>query len=160
VIQRAVLSVSDKVLLFTLDDPLYGVPVSFVERVIRAVEITPLPKAPPVISGVINAGGRIIPVVDMRARLSLPAREADPGDRFLIARASGRVVALAVDRVIGVREFPGGNILGAGSALPFAEYLGGIARLDDGLVLIYDLDRFLSLDEAGALDGALSGGEA
>jgi purine-binding chemotaxis protein CheW len=48
----------------------------------------------------------------------------------------------------------------AESALPFAEDLRGVVKSEDGLVLIYDLDRFLSLDEARALDGALSGGGA
>lgn len=158
--RRALSPVIDKVLVFTLDDPLYGLPLSHVERVVRAVEITPLPRAPQVVLGVIDAGGMIVPVVDMRLRFRLPAKELDCADRFLIARASARAVALVVDRVIGIREYPEGRIVSAESALPFAEDLRGVVKSEDGLVLIYDLDRFLSLDEARALDGALSGGGA
>jgi len=59
--------------------------------------------------------------------------------------------------VSGVREIAGEAIATAETALPFAEYLHGVAALDDGLVMISDLDRLLSLDEEGKLDAALSG---
>lgn len=149
----------DKIVLFTLDDPLYGLPLSLVERVIRAVEIRPLPQAPRIILGVINAGGKIIPVVDMRMRFGLPAKAVNSTDHFIIARTSARVVVLVVDRVIGIREFPEGKIVSAEDALSFAENLRGVVQLEDGLALIYSLDRFLSLDEERTLDSALSGGK-
>jgi purine-binding chemotaxis protein CheW len=62
--------------------------------------------------------------------------------------------------VTGICEVPEEKIVSAERALTFAEGLRGVAKLEDGLVLIYDLDRFLSLDEEGQLDAALSGGEA
>jgi purine-binding chemotaxis protein CheW len=128
--------------------------------VIRAVEITALPKAPKIVIGVINEHGRIIPVVDIRARFRLPAREPGIADCLIIVRTPRRLVALLVDCVIGIREFPDGRIVSAASALPFAEYLRGVVQLEDELVLINDLDRFLSLDEERNLDVALAGGEA
>jgi purine-binding chemotaxis protein CheW len=146
-------------LVFALDDPRFALPLSMVEHVVRAVEITPLPRAPRVVLGVINARGRIIPVVDIRALLGLPAREIELGDQFIIARTSMRVLALLVDRVIGISEVPEGKVVCAESALPFAGYLRGVVQLEDGIVLIYDLDLFLSLEEERLLDAALSGGE-
>lgn len=149
----------DHIVVFALDEPRYALPLSAVERVVRAVEITPLPKAPEIVLGAIDAQGRVIPVVDVRKRFRLPAREMDVNDRFIIARTSRRVVALAVDSVIGIRTLADSEVVSAEQALPFAEYLHGVAKIEDGIVLIYDLDQFLSLDEEQMLDAALVGGE-
>jgi len=145
------------VLVFALDEPRYAVRLSAVERVVRAVEITPLPKAPEIVLGVINAQGRILPVLDIRKRFRLPEREMKLDDRFIIARTARRVVALVVDSVIGIRDVSNRQMVSAEESLPFAEYLQGVAKTEDGLVLIYDLDQFLSLDEERTLDEALAG---
>lgn len=146
------------VLEFFLDKLRYALPLSVVERVVRAVEITPLPKAPPIVLGVINAKGTILPVIDIRSRFRLPSREIACDDRFILARTPIRVVALAADGVSGIRKVADDAIANAREALPFAGYLRGVAAIDDGLVMISDLDRFLSLDEEEYLDVALSGG--
>jgi purine-binding chemotaxis protein CheW len=146
------------VVVFALDGPRCALPLSTVERVVRAVEITPLPKAPDIVLGMINVQGRIIPVVDLRKRFRLPSRETSPDDRLIIARASQRLVALVVDSVAGVRELAERELVSAEQALPFAADIQGVAKLEDGLALIYDLDRFLSLDEERELDAALPGG--
>jgi purine-binding chemotaxis protein CheW len=148
-----------EILVFALDEPRFALPLYIVEHVIRAVEITPLPRAPRIVCGVINTQGQIIPVVDIRALFRLPAREIELGDQFIIARTPTRVLALVVDRVIGISEAPEGRVLSAESALPFAEQLRGVMQLEDDIVLIYDLDHLLSLDEERLLDAALSGGE-
>jgi purine-binding chemotaxis protein CheW len=147
-------------LVFTLDNARYALPLPIVERVIRAVELSPLPRAPQIVRGAIDAQGRILPVVDVRALFRLPAREMDVGDRMIIAHTPKRAVALIVDCVVGISEVPEEKVVSAESALPFAKGLQGVAKLEDGLVLIYDLDRFLSLDEERLLDAALTGGEA
>jgi purine-binding chemotaxis protein CheW len=148
----------DFIVVFTLDEPRYALYLSAVERVVRAVEITPLPKAPEIVSGVINAQGRVLPVLDIRKRFRLPAREMKPDDRFIIARTSRRHVALAVDSVVGVHELTERELVNAKQALPFAQYLKGVAKVEDNLVLIHDLDQFLSLDEEGVLVTALAKG--
>ena len=145
------------VLVFALDEPLYAVELSAVERVVSAVEITPLPKAPEIVLGVINAHGRILPVLNIRKRFRLPTREMKLGDRFIIARTARRVVALVVDSVIDIRDVSNRQMMSAESSLPFTKYLKGVAKTEDGLVLIYDLDQFLSLDEERTLDKALAG---
>jgi purine-binding chemotaxis protein CheW len=146
------------IVVFTLDEPRYALALSAVERVVRAMEITPLPKAPEIVLGVINAQGRIIPVMDVRARFRLPTRAVDCDDRFIIARTSRRSVALVVDGVVGIHALADGELVSALQALPFTEYLHGVAKLDDNLALIYDLEQFLSLDEEYVLDAALREG--
>jgi purine-binding chemotaxis protein CheW len=147
-----------RIVVFALDDTRCALSLSAVERPVRAVAITPLPDAPEIVLGVINAQGRIIPVVDVRKRFRFPAREVNVDDRFIIARTTRRPVALVVDAVLGVRELAAGELVSARRDLPYASYLQGVAKMEDGLVLIYDLDRFLSLDEEGALDAAMPGG--
>jgi purine-binding chemotaxis protein CheW len=145
------------VLEFTLDGLRYALPLPAVEHVVRAAASTPLPKAPRIILGVINFKGSIIPVIDLRSRFRLPEREISCNDRLILARTPRRVLALVADSVSGVREIAGAAIAAVDTALPFAGYLHGVVALDDGLVMISDLDRFLSLDEEEKLDAALTG---
>ena len=148
----------NQIVVFTLDKPRCALLLSAMERVVHAVEITPLPKAPEIVQGVINAQGRIIPVIDVRKRFRLPEREIRLDDQFIIARTSRRLVALVVDSVVGIREVADWEMVDARQSLPFAEYLQGVAKIEDNIILIYDLDQFLSLDEERLLDAAMSGG--
>jgi purine-binding chemotaxis protein CheW len=144
------------IVVFHVDELQYALDLSTVERVVHAVEITPLPKAPAFVLGVINVQGRVIPVVDVRKRFRLPEREMDLPDRFIIAHTSRRLVALLADSVTGIRELENREIVSAAEALPFAAYIRGVAKVGGDLVLIYDLDQFLSLDDEQMLDEALS----
>ena len=148
-------TMTDQIVMFTLDDLSYAFPLHTVLRVIHAIEIKHLPKAPEIISGIINVQGRIIPVADIRKRLGLAEREVDADDRLIIAQTGKREVAIVVDSVSGIRDIDPRQLSAASETLPFAEHLSGVAKIDDGLVLIYDLDRFLSLDEEQGLDKAL-----
>jgi purine-binding chemotaxis protein CheW len=153
--------------IFTLDERLYAVRLSAVSRVMHAVEITPLPKAPPIVSGVINLGGRIIPVVNIRRRFNLPERELELTDRFIVARASrsdaeegrGRLCAIVVDAVVGVHDLSQRDTTAAETILPGLEHLEGVAKTDRGLILIHDLGTFLSLEEETALGAVLPEGK-
>jgi purine-binding chemotaxis protein CheW len=126
-----------------------------VERVVRAVEVAPLPKGPPVVLGVINVAGEICPVLSMRSRFGLEAETVEPRHQFVLARAGRRKVALVVDEARAVLELPTEMIFQAPEILPGLESVKGIATLPDGLLVIHDLERFLSLDEASALDAAM-----
>ena len=87
---------------FLLDDQRYALHLGVVERVIPAVEITPLPKAPEIVLGLINIRGKIIPTLNIRRRLQLPERETELNDHFIIANTSKRTVALPAESVGGV----------------------------------------------------------
>ena len=145
-----------KIVLFSLDEPRYALSLSEVVKVERAVEITPLPRAPRVVSGVIDFHGEIIPVLDIRQLFRLPQRDLHPEDQFIIVRTSQRLVVLVVDSVNGVYDLVPHQAMEAGDSLPFTKYLSGIATIDHGIVLITDLDQFLSLDETRVLDAALA----
>ena len=146
---------SKQILVFALDEPRYALYLCAVERVVRAVEITPLPKAPEIVLGVINVQGQIIPVMDIRQRLHLPARKLELNDQFILAHTSRRRVALVVDTVVGFRQLADRELVNAELVLPGAEYIHGVAKLEDGLVLICDLDQFLSFEEEQVLEVTL-----
>lgn len=145
----------DQLVVFTLDDRRYGLPLSAVERVARMVDVTPLPKAPRIVLGVVNVQGRVIPVVDMRRRFRLPGRNFALTDPLVIARTARRPVALVADAVTGVLEYSAREAAGARDIVPGLEHIEGVVKLPDGLVLIHDLERFLSLEEETALGRAI-----
>jgi purine-binding chemotaxis protein CheW len=145
-----------RIVSFTLEASRYALPLDAVERVVPVVEFTPLPKAPEIVLGIVNLEGRIIPVVNVRRRFGHPDREVQLSDQLIVACTSRRAVALLVDRVDGLRERAEHEIIPAPDVLPGLEYVRGVAKLANGLVLIHDLDTFLSLEEEQRLDEALA----
>ncbi len=146
-----------KIVMFSLEEPRYALYLSAVERVIRAVEITALPKAPEKILGVINFQGDVIPVIDIRKLFRLPKHEISLDDQFIIARTIKRLVVLAVDSVGEVTEISDYKIKDSKEALAFAEFISGVTVFENNIILINDLEKFLSLDDEKALDKALKG---
>jgi purine-binding chemotaxis protein CheW len=146
--------------VFTLDESRYALELSAVERTVRMVELTPLPHAPAIVAGVINAEGRIIPVLNIRKRFNLPERGIRVSDQLLIARTARRTVALIVDGVSGLIERPGQDMTRPDEIVPGIEYVAGVIRLADGMALIHNLNDFLSLGEEDALSAALDREEA
>ena len=151
-------SASHSLVVFQLDDRRYALRLSAVERVLPAVEIVPLPQVPAIVRGVINVEGRIIPVVDIRARFSLPPRALALSDHLLIAQTQRRPVALVVDAVIGVTEID--QIVATERFADHAAYIEGVATLNGDLIVIHDLDTFLSTTESAAREAALQVGTA
>ncbi|HLF98822.1 MAG TPA: chemotaxis protein CheW [Methylococcaceae bacterium] len=140
---------------FALDDQRYALPAASVERVVRAVAVTSLPQAPEIVSGIVDLRGRIVPVLDIRCRFLLPPREIALSDQFIVARTSRRAVAIIADSVAPVHEYFAKAITSADSVLPGLPLVQGVVKLPDGLMLINDLDRFLSLDEEARLAASL-----
>ena len=151
------MSIQHRVVVFALGDQRYGLPLHAVERVVRMVDVTPLPRAPDIVLGVVNVQGRVIPVVNPRRRFRLPERDISLTEQLVIAHATRRPVALVVDAVSGVLEYSADEAVGARDIAPGIEHVKGVVKLADGLLLIHDLDKFLSLDEEQALDGAVGG---
>ena len=148
----------DRLVTFVLDRQRYALDLSSVEKVVRAVEVTPLPKAPGIVSGVINMQGRVVPVFNIRKRFGLPERELALSDQMIIANTSRRTVSLAVEQVEGTMEQSTLERVMPGKILPEMEYVEGVVKLEDGMVFIHDLDRFLSLEEEKEIDDALREG--
>jgi len=139
--------------LFSLDDQRYALDLGRVQRVVRVVAVTPLPKAPPIVLGLVDCGGEVIPVVNLRKRFNHPPRDARLSDQLIIATTGRRTVALLVDSVHGVAA-------AMGTLLPGLCLIAGAVKRPDGLILIHDLERLLSLEEDQAIDRALDADSA
>lgn len=144
-----------QLVVFRLDERRFALPLAAVERVVRAAEVTPLPAAPASVLGVIDVHGEMLPVFNVRRRFLMPEREIGPADWFLLARTARRTVVLVVDQSDGVVEQPQAGMVASAGIVPGLEPFPGVIRLDDGLALIHDLERFLSRSEERALDEAM-----
>jgi purine-binding chemotaxis protein CheW len=147
---------NNKYLVFLLDEQRYALRLSAVDRVVRMVCITPVSGAPDVLLGIVNLEGRVIPTVDVRQRFNLPKREISPSDRLIFARTERRYVALVADTVTGVIECFDDSLISAERILPGLRHVEGIIKFEDGLILIHNLDKFLSLEEEASVDLALA----
>ncbi|MBI4455113.1 MAG: purine-binding chemotaxis protein CheW [Acidobacteria bacterium] len=143
--------------VFTLDEQRYALPLFSVERILPAIEATRLPKAPDIVLGVINVRGQVIPVFNIRKRFCLAEREMRVTDHLILGRTRKQIVAFTADAVIGLAEHSEEKFIDANALVPGLEYLEGILKLPDGMVLIHDLKKFLSLEEEMQLDVAMSG---
>jgi purine-binding chemotaxis protein CheW len=137
--------------VFSLDELRIAIDLSRVVEIVRATEISRLPQAPEFVLGLINLRGTVIPVLNTRLRFGQPERNLQPDDVFVIARSPHRTVALWADRACGVLQGVS-TIVDSELILPGLRYVEGVAKTPDGLILIHDLDRFLSLDEDHLLD--------
>ena len=144
-----------RLLEFMIVDQQYALFLDSVDKVVRAVEVTPLPDAPESVLGVVDVQGQVLPVLNIRKRFGIPDKEIDLTDQLIIARTKRRMVVLLVDRVNGVIEHPENEIFDTKKISPCMEYIEGIVKFEDGLILIHDLDKFLSLDEEKTLENVM-----
>ncbi|PLX03012.1 MAG: chemotaxis protein CheW [Marinilabiliales bacterium] len=143
------------VVIFSLENPRYALELSCVERVISSVEIIPLPKAPDKVLGIINYHGDIIPVINIRKMFRLPEKGLSTEDQFIIAKTEKRLVALVVDFVEGFYELEDVSYEKTKELYPFAEYISSISVLEDEIIIINDLEKFLSLSDHNFLDKSI-----
>jgi purine-binding chemotaxis protein CheW len=144
-----------QLVLFGLDSQRYALPLDVVERVVRAAAVIRLPGAPAIVHGAIDIHGEVLPVLSLRCVFRLRDRGIEPDDEFLVARTRSRLVALVIDSAHGVMECDAGDVITLDGTVPGLDHVRGLARLEDGLVLIHDLENVLSSADAEALDQAM-----
>jgi purine-binding chemotaxis protein CheW len=146
-------TLTDKLVTFRLGDDHFAADVHTVERVLRYASPTSVPDMPNYIEGVMDYQGRIVPVVNLRLRFELPSLEARAETRILVLNVSGEWIGVVVDSVIEVAPFDPDAVapppkLFRGLA---REYLKGIVRRGDRLVIYLDVEQLLSSAERIAL---------
>lgn len=144
--------------VFLLGDQRCALNLYSVDRVVHMVKITLLPKAPVIVLGVVNVQGSVMPVIDVRRRFGLPERRISLNDHLVVTHTTRRPFALVVDAVVDVVECQEQSLAPTASVLPAAEYLEGVMKLKSGLVIIHDLEAFLSLEEEDSLNRAMDAG--
>lgn len=146
-----------RLVTFRLDRQRYALHLPVVERVLRMVAVSPLPRAPAIVLGVINFHGQVIPVLDLQRRFGLSSHNYVLSSTLLVARTNRRTMALPVDEVLGVQEVAAEIITLPTAVVPGIGLVVGIVGLSDGVLFIHDLDAFLSLDEERQLTEVLEG---
>lgn len=131
----------------------FGVDILKVQEINRMVEITRVPNAPDCVSGVINLRGKVIPVVDLRKRFGLGTQADDKNTRIIVVELTNRVLGFVVDAVNvvlriprSVTEPPPPMVAGIGS-----ECITAIAKLEDRLLILLDLERVLSTEDVAQI---------
>lgn len=145
-----------QLVLFDLASEHYAVSSQSVREIIRMQNITRVPGALPFVEGVTNLRGKVVPVIDLRKRLALPASGEGKEMRIVVLEVGSEYVGLIVDGVSEVLRIPYSQIEPPSSVVhgPDADYILGIAKLETKLVILLDADKLLSLDEKQAVSAA------
>ena len=145
--------ISNKYLIFSINDENYGVPISKIHEVIRYTAITTIHEASKFLKGVINLRGRIIPIIDMRSKFGIQEKEYNDRTIFIIVDVIGSKdiinIGIAVDSVhdvINIKEEDLEKTPDIGLRLK-TQYLYGIAKVNENMLMILNMDRILSSDE-------------
>jgi purine-binding chemotaxis protein CheW len=138
-----------QIVVFSINREFYGVPIEAVQEIVRLPDVTTVPDAPAFFEGVINLRGRIVPVVDLRARLRLPRMERTKATRVLITEHAGRVTGLLVDAVSEVRKLPAEAVEQPPDMIAAVgiEYITGVAKAGGRLIIFLDVGKVLSAED-------------
>lgn len=131
---------------FRIGEEEFGVDILAVQEIIRLMQITMVPRAPAFIEGVINLRGKVIPVINMRTRFSLPSVTHDSNTRIVVMEFGQKIVGFLVDGVSEVLRIPANTVEEAPPVVSGigSEYIKGVGKLDDRLLILLDLNNLLS----------------
>jgi purine-binding chemotaxis protein CheW len=144
--------ISDPILqwvTYHLEDEVYGINVMQVQEVLRLTEIAPVPGAPSYVLGIINLRGNVVTVIDTRSRFGLMPKEADDFTRIIIVEVNGKVIGMLVDSVAEVVYIHQSEIDTAPNVSndDSSRFIQGVCSREDYLLIIVDVDKFLSEEE-------------
>ncbi len=143
----------DKMIVFTLKDQSYALPIDVVQEIQQIVELSEVPTTTASVIGVVNLRGDVIPAIDMRALIGLPRIEYNLETPMVICRTRGLRIALIVDEVEDVVALPEGCLQPSSSVHSLADRMIGICRMGTNLVFLLDIDKLVDV-------GTLPGGGA
>lgn len=131
---------------FQLDGEEYGIDILKVQEINRITEITKIPQSPDFVEGVINLRGNVIPIIDLRKRFNMPHKEYDKQTRIVVGEIGDRTVGFIVDAVSEVIRLPENTIEPPPNIMSDdrTDYILGVGKLDDRLLMLLDIDKILS----------------
>lgn len=139
---------------FFIGEEKYGVNVMQVQEVLRYTDIAPVPGAPTYVIGIINLRGNVVTVIDTRSRFGMERREPDDSSRIIIIEADKHIFGILVDGVAEVVELSASDIgtspnVGNDDG---SKYIQGVTSKDNHLLILVDLNKFLSDDEKAEME--------
>jgi purine-binding chemotaxis protein CheW len=138
---------------FSIGEEEFGVEILKVQEIICTMEITKVPRAPEFVEGVINLRGKVIPIIDLRRRFGLDSKKHDKHTRIIVIEINNMIVGFIVDSVSEVLRIPAGTVEPPPPVVAGMEsdYISGVGKLQDRLLILLDLDRLLSHEDMSAL---------
>jgi len=138
---------------FSIGEEEFGVDILKVQEIIRTMEITRVPRAQDFVEGVINLRGKVVPIIDLRRRFGFSSKTHDKHTRIIVIEINNMIVGFVVDSVSEVLRIPAATVeppppVVAGVE---AEYICGVGKLQDRLLILLDLDKLLSSDNMESL---------
>jgi purine-binding chemotaxis protein CheW len=135
-----------QLVVFNLAAEAYGVDIGAVREIIRMQQITKVPRTPEFVEGVINLRGKVIPVIDLRKRFAMEVGEQSKENRIVVVDIGGQDIGVIVDAVNEVLRISGDSVEPPASVITTADsvYLLGIAKLEERLIILLDLQKVLS----------------
>jgi len=146
---KAALDGLTQLISFMIGKEEYGLEILTVKEVIRIREITRIPKAPVFVKGIINLRGDVIPIIDLREKFGLEIQEYTTMTRVIIVEVDGKSIGMVVDSVSQVIRIekdqvePPPPLIGGISA----EYLRGVGKIGEKLIIMLNIDKILTVDE-------------
>lgn len=144
---------AERFLAFTLCQEEYAVPLLKVKEVIALTEITPVPYAPSHFKGIMNLRGQVISVIDLRLKFRMSKAETTHETAIIILDLNPLSFGVIVDSIDSVLAVERGDLRPPPDveSQVKSDYIMGVTRKDNKLVLILDIDRTLSLEDLKAL---------
>jgi purine-binding chemotaxis protein CheW len=142
---------------FQLSDETYGIEITKIREIILVGEITRVPETPHYIKGLINLRSSVIPVIDLRARFSLPENELTQDSRIMVLNVGRRTIGIVVDSVSEVLRVSQDQISPAPPTVASLgnQYMTGLVRLEEQLLILLDVDRLFGEEGIRAVDDAV-----
>ena len=135
-----------QVVTFALGSEEYGVDIAQVQEINRMVTITHVPRAPQFMEGVINLRGQLIPIIDLRSRFGMERSERTKNTRIVVTEIGSKRIGMVVDSVSEVLRIPVEQIEDAPDLVAGVdtEYIRGVGKMGDRLIIMLDLGRVIS----------------
>jgi len=139
-----------QLVIFKIGKEEFGVNIHQVKEIVRLTSITPIPRAPKFIEGVVNLRGQVLAVMDLAKRLELPSQPRSEKTRIIIVEVENNIVGMIVDEVTEVLRLPMDKIEKTPQIIESEveqKYIKGVGKLDNRLLILIDLANVLSLEE-------------
>lgn len=156
--EKTVQKQEEQLVVFQLGNETYGVDIAIVREIIRMQSITPVPRTPDFVEGVINLRGKVIPVIDLHKRFELPCGDETNDTRIIVVEVGEITVGMIVDSVSEVLRIasesidPPPHVISSGVN---TAYLRGVGKLEDRLIILLDLQKILHKEEHKELEESM-----
>lgn len=139
----------DKYLTFHIGKEDYAIPICHVTEIIGMLKITEVPQTPSYIKGVINLRGKVIPVMDVRLRFKMPAREYDERTCVIVVQFKENIVGLVVDTVSEVLDIPEADVENSQNFNQSSDnnFICGMGKVNEQIKMVIDVDALLHRDD-------------